>query len=92
MMLADEINGVNVRRNVEEKASIYECGHSSYHSNGKFMTRYYIIGLIFLIFDIEMSLVINFAINTDEICYILVYIVMNIIIISTVYEILLLNV
>lgn len=48
-----------------EKVSPFECGFSSfYQTRSPFNIYYYLIGLLFLIFDIEILLIYPFALST----------------------------
>jgi NADH-quinone oxidoreductase subunit A len=39
-----------------EKVSVYECGFNPYEdSRGKFEVRFYIVAILFIIFDIEIA-------------------------------------
>lgn len=48
-----------------DKASPFECGFSSFHqTRNPFNIYYYLIGLLFLIFDLEILLIYPFALST----------------------------
>jgi NADH-quinone oxidoreductase subunit A len=39
-----------------EKVSVYECGFNPYEdSRGKFEVRFYVVAILFIIFDIEIA-------------------------------------
>jgi len=38
-----------------EKMSVYECGFNPYgHARNKFEVKFYIVGILFIIFDLEV--------------------------------------
>lgn len=48
-----------------EKVSPFECGFSSfYQTRSPFNIYYYLVGLLFLIFDLEILLIYPFALST----------------------------
>jgi NADH-quinone oxidoreductase subunit A len=51
-----------------EKSSPYECGFEAFEdSRSKFDVRYYLIAILFIIFDLEIAFLFPWAIVLDEI-------------------------
>jgi NADH-quinone oxidoreductase subunit A len=51
-----------------EKLSSYECGFSAFQdSRGEFDVRFYIVAMLFIIFDIEISFLFPFAVSFDSV-------------------------
>jgi NADH-quinone oxidoreductase subunit A len=49
-----------------EKLSSYECGFSAFQdSRGEFDIRFYIVAMLFIIFDLEISFLFPFAVSFD---------------------------
>ena len=58
---------VRPKRPTKEKGLIYECGETPVGSPwAKFNIRFYVVALIFLIFDVEVVLLFPWAINYRE--------------------------
>lgn len=55
-----------------EKRSTYECGFSPHDSatRAPFDVHYYVVGIMFLVFDVEVALIFPFACNAAEIGWI----------------------
>ena len=51
-----------------EKRSTYECGFSPYDSatRAPFDVHYYVVGIMFLVFDVEIALIFPFASCAEE--------------------------
>lgn len=51
-----------------EKRSTYECGFSPYDSatRAPFDVHYYVVGIMFLVFDVEIALIFPFASNAEQ--------------------------
>ena len=50
----------------EEKFTSYECGFNPFNdARGKFEVKFYLIGVLFLIFDIEIVFILPFIINAS---------------------------
>ncbi|MBN2496629.1 MAG: NADH-quinone oxidoreductase subunit A [Deltaproteobacteria bacterium] len=65
MLLALLVIGrfVRIRRPVESKLSTYECGEKPFGSAWfNFNNRFYVIALVFVIFDVEVALVVPVAV------------------------------
>lgn len=53
-----------------EKISAYECGFQPFeHSISDFDIRYYLIAILFLIFDLELIFLIPFLVSIDNISF-----------------------
>lgn len=74
-----------------EKISIYECGFQEFDPpKEKYFIKYYLIALIFLIFDLETLFIFpisTFITNVPLYIYILYFYILFIIIIGLAYEI-----
>ena len=58
---------LSVKFNDPEKLSSYECGFSAFQdSRGEFDIRFYIVAMLFIIFDLEISFLFPFAISFDN--------------------------
>ena len=56
------------RRADDEKNSPYECGFEAFEdSRMKFDVRYYLVAILFIIFDLEIAFLFPWAIVLDEI-------------------------
>ena len=54
-----------------EKLSIYECGFSPFEdSRGRFEVRFYIVAILFMIFDLEIVFLFPWIVIFDNISYI----------------------
>ena len=52
----------------EEKLSPYECGFEAFEdSRMKFDVRYYLVAILFIIFDLEIAFLFPWAISLEEI-------------------------
>jgi NADH-quinone oxidoreductase subunit A len=50
-----------------EKLSAYECGFEAFEdSRTKFDVRYYLVAILFIIFDLEITFVLPWALALDE--------------------------
>ena len=55
------------RRPSSEKLSPYECGFEAFEdSRMKFDVRYYLVAILFIIFDLEIAFFIPWAVALDE--------------------------
>ena len=74
----------------KEKVSVYECGFDPFHTPGEpFSIRFFVIGILFLIFDLEISYLIPWSANTNLITItgqIIVFLFLIILIIGLLYE------
>lgn len=56
------------RRPYAEKQSAYECGFEPFDdTHSKFDVRYYLVAILFIIFDLEIAFLFPWAIVLDEI-------------------------
>jgi NADH-quinone oxidoreductase subunit A len=56
------------RRPDAEKASAYECGFEAFEdSRTKFDVRYYLVAILFIIFDLEIAFLFPWAVSLDAI-------------------------
>ena len=56
------------RRPDGEKASPYECGFEAFEdSRTKFDVRYYLVAILFIIFDLEIAFLFPWAVSLDAI-------------------------
>ncbi len=59
---------VALRRPDKEKLSQYECGFEAFSdSRGKFDVRFYLVAILFIIFDLEIAFLFPWAISLKEI-------------------------
>ncbi len=66
MILAGSLLGP--RRPDSEKLSPYECGFEAFEdSRMKFDVRYYLVAILFIIFDLEIAFLFPWAVVLDEI-------------------------
>ena len=66
MILAGAVLGP--RRPDSEKASPYECGFEAFEdSRMKFDVRYYLVAILFIIFDLEIAFLFPWAISLDSV-------------------------
>ena len=74
----------------KEKVSVYECGFDPFHSPGEpFSIRFFIIGILFLIFDLEISYLIPWSANSVSINFLgqtIVILFIIILIVGLLYE------
>jgi len=56
------------RRPDEEKTSPYECGFEAFEdSRMKFDVRYYLVAILFIIFDLEIAFLFPWAVSLDAV-------------------------
>ncbi len=56
------------RRPDAEKVSAYECGFEAFEdSRRKFDVRYYLVAILFIIFDLEIAFLFPWAVSLDSI-------------------------
>lgn len=59
---------VALRRPDKEKLSQYECGFEAFSdSRGKFDVRFYLVAILFIIFDLEIAFLFPWAVSLGEI-------------------------
>ena len=51
-----------------EKVSVYECGFNPYgDARQKFEVRFFLVGILFIIFDLEISLLVPYSVSLNTI-------------------------
>ena len=74
----------------EEKLSPYECGFEAFEDTRmRFDVRYYLVSILFIIFDLEIAFLFPWAVVLDEIGmfgYIAMMIFLGILVIGFIYE------
>ncbi len=66
IVVASLIAGPN--RPDPEKTSVYECGFESFDdSRGKFDVRFYLVSILFIIFDLEVAFLFPWAVSLGNI-------------------------
>ena len=74
----------------KEKVTVYECGFNPFHSPGEpFSIRFFLIAILFLVFDLEVSYLFPWSIGSNFINYfsqIIIIIFILILIIGLIYE------
>ena len=52
----------------KDKVSVYECGFNPFHSPGQpFSIKFFVIGILFLIFDLEIAFLFPWSCSTNNI-------------------------
>ena len=73
-----------------EKLSPYECGFEAFEdSRMKFDVRYYLVAILFIIFDLEIAFLFPWAVVLDEISwfgYLAMVVFLGILVIGFIYE------
>ncbi len=81
---------LGTRRPYSEKGSPYECGFEAFEdARMKFDVRYYLVAILFIIFDLEIAFLFPWAIVLKEIGmfgYIAMAIFLGILVIGFIYE------
>jgi len=58
---------ISLKSDDVEKLSAYECGFNPFEdSRNEFDVRFYIVAILFLIFDLEISFLFPFSISVDS--------------------------
>lgn len=74
----------------KEKVSVYECGFTPFHNPGEpFSIRFFLIAILFLVFDLEISYLFPWSISTSSINIInqwLIYLFLIILTLGLIYE------
>lgn len=74
----------------KEKVSIYECGFNPFHLTGQpFSIRFFLIAILFLIFDLEIIYLFPWSVNSNLIDYfsqLIIFLFILILIIGLIYE------
>jgi NADH-quinone oxidoreductase subunit A len=78
------------RRPDSEKQSPYECGFEAFEdSRMKFDVRYYLVAILFIIFDLEIAFLFPWAVVLDEIGmfgFLAMMVFLGILVVGFVYE------
>jgi len=79
-----------VDSSVSEKLSSYECGFSPFQdTRSYFDVRFYIVGILFIIFDIELALLFVWCVIAEQIGlqgYLVVFAFIYLILVGYIYE------
>ncbi len=74
----------------KEKVSIYECGFNPFHSTGQpFSIRFFLIAILFLVFDLEIIYLFPWSVNSNLIDYysqFVIYLFIIVLVIGLIYE------
>ena len=55
-------------RKDQEKLSAYECGFEAFEdTRGRFDVRYYLVAILFILFDLELAFFVSWAVSLDSI-------------------------
>jgi NADH-quinone oxidoreductase subunit A len=81
---------LNIRQPSTEKSSPYECGFEAFEdARMKFDIRYYLIAILFIIFDLEIAFLFPWAVVLDEIGmfgYVAMMIFLGLLVVGFIYE------
>jgi len=81
---------LGTRKPDDEKLSPYECGFEAFeNSRMKFDVRYYLVAILFIIFDLEIAFLFPWAVVLDKIGmvgYIAMMVFLGILVIGFIYE------
>jgi NADH-quinone oxidoreductase subunit A len=81
---------LGTRKPDSEKLSPYECGFEAFeNSRMKFDVRYYLVAILFIIFDLEIAFLFPWAVVLDEIGmvgFIAMMVFLGILVIGFIYE------
>lgn len=71
VLLLMSVSGLLVYQQPEsEKLTAYECGFNPYgDARNKFEVRFYLVGVLFLIFDLELSFLFPFVVTVESISW-----------------------
>ena len=58
---------LGVKKPDSEKSNVYECGFSPYSdSRSQFEVRFFLVGILFIIFDLEISFLFPWSVSISE--------------------------
>ncbi len=81
---------LGTRKPDDEKLSPYECGFEAFENTRmKFDVRYYLVAILFIIFDLEIAFLFPWAVVLDEIGmvgFIAMMVFLGILVIGFIYE------
>lgn len=71
VLILMSVSGILVYQQPEsEKLTAYECGFNPYgDARNKFEVRFYLVGVLFLIFDLELSFLFPFVVTMESISW-----------------------
>ena len=76
-----------IRRPESEKVSAYECGFDPFSdSRQKFEVRFFLVGILFIIFDLEISLLFPWAMIVNTVNYWIVMAFLALLTVGLIYE------
>lgn len=59
---------LGVKRGDKEKSSVYECGFSRLEdTRRRFEVRFFLVGILFIIFDLEVSILFRYSVVYEEV-------------------------
>lgn len=59
---------VGIKQPDSEKASVYECGFDPFESSRiPFSVRFFLVGILFMIFDLEISFLFPWSVTSNQI-------------------------
>ena len=74
----------------KEKVSVYECGFDPFHNPGEpFSIRFFLIAILFLVFDLEITYLFPWSVNSNHISLVgqvYVYLFLGILVFGLIYE------
>nr|YP_001648569.1 NADH dehydrogenase subunit 3 [Ptilocaulis walpersi]ABW83890.1 NADH dehydrogenase subunit 3 [Ptilocaulis walpersi] len=94
IILSSVISGVSyiigIKQPDSEKVSVYECGYDPFGSSRiLFSVKFFLVGILFLIFDLEISFLFPWAVTYQQIGlfgYWVMYLFLIILTIGLIYE------
>lgn len=67
MVIGNWVLGVRAKRDLETKYYTYECGEEPVGSAWlRFHPRYYVVALVFILFDVESVFIVPWALNIES--------------------------
>jgi len=81
---------LNIRHSDSEKSSPYECGFEAFEdARMKFDVRYYLIAILFIIFDLEIAFLFPWAVALEDIGmfgFVAMMIFLGLLVVGFIYE------
>ena len=78
---------IAIRRPTSEKVSAYECGFDPFvDSRGKFEIRFFLVGILFIIFDLEISFLFPWTQLLTQINYWMIVCFLSVLTLGLAYE------
>lgn len=79
--------GMGVKKGDSEKNNVYECGFSPYSdSRNQFEVRFFLVGILFIIFDLEISFLFPWSVSITLFSYWTMFVFLVILTIGLIYE------